>query len=157
MKRLAGGGILGCLLLTLGATTTRAPSLEGRWRLVEQTYGEGRANLLRGQEPHYIEFTREDGRLAGRVAHGPPGSPLERWPALAGLDAAIVFSPEEDRVSARYRIRPDPADDTLVEIVEDYRVMEGGRELHGSVTISLKNAGAPAGAYVLQRRFEREP
>jgi hypothetical protein len=45
----------------------------------------------------------------------------------------------------------------VLEVVEEYRVAEGGRYLEGSVRVAFVRDGEARGSYVLHRRFEREP
>jgi hypothetical protein len=150
-------------ILLLGVAVASAGTLEGRWLLVEQTYGSGRSNLVEEKEPLRLEFFREGDRLVGRAWFGDGSAGVMRWPSLLTGDAAavhveeIVIAPREDRVRARYRTEPAPGEETALEIVEAYRVGDDGKTLTGTVTVSQTRAGETGGSYVLHRRFEREP
>jgi hypothetical protein len=150
-------------MLLLGVGMTSAGSLEGRWLLVEQTYGSGGSNLIKDEAPLRLEFFREGKRLAARAWFGDGSSGLLPWPSLLTGDGAevrveeIVIAPREDSVRARYRTEPAPGEETALWIVEEYRVDDDGKALTGTVTVSLSRAGEPGGSYVLHRRFEREP
>lgn len=62
-----------------------------------------------------------------------------------------------DRVRVEYDFEPNPDDDLVLEIVEEYRVVDDGRALEGRVRVAFVRAGEPRGSYVLHRRFERQP
>lgn len=140
-----------------------AGTLEGRWLLVEQTYGSGRSNLVKDEEPLRLEFFREGGGLVARAWFGDGSDGVMPWPSLLTGDGAdvrveaIVIASRENHVRARYRTAPAPGEETALEIVEEYRVDEDGKSLTGTVTVSAVRAGEPGGSYVLHRRFEREP
>jgi len=150
-------------VLLLGVGVASAGPLEGRWLLVEQTYGSGSSNLVKDQEPLRLEFFREGERLAARAWFGDGSGGLLPWPSLLTGDGAevrveeVVIAPREDSVLARYRTEPAPGEETALEIVEEYRVGDDGKTLTGTVTVSLSRAGEPGGSYVLYRRFERGP
>jgi hypothetical protein len=137
--------------------------LEGRWLLVEQSYGSAGSDMLEGEPPLRLEFAREGGRLAGRVWIEDGTSERSPWPsALDGEDAAVriddvVVAPDEDGVRARYRIEHASGDVADVEIVEEYRVDDDGDTLSGTVTVTSIRDGERRGSYVLHRRFVREP
>jgi hypothetical protein len=149
-------------ILLLGIGVAGAGPLEGRWLLVEQTYGSGSSNLVEDEKPLRLEFFREGNHLAARAWFGDGSGGLLQWPSLLTGDGAevrleeIVIAPSEDRVRARYRTEPAPGEETGLEIVEEYRVSDDGKTLIGTVTVSLVRAGEPGGSYVLHRRFERE-
>lgn len=150
-------------ILLVGIGVTSAGTLEGRWLLVEQTYGSGRSNLVKDEEPLRLEFFREGDRLAARAWFGDGSAGLLQWPSLLTGDSAdvrveeIVIAPRENHVRARYRTEPAPGEETALEIVEEYRVSDDGKTLTGTVTVSQMRAGETGGSYVLHRRFEREP
>jgi hypothetical protein len=150
-------------ILLLGIGMAGAGPLEGRWLLVEQTYGSGGSNLIKDEEPLRLEFSREGDHLAARAWFGDGSGGLLQWPSLLTGDGAevhveeFVIAPREDRVRVRYRTEPDPREKTGLEIVEEYHVGDDGNTLTGTVTVSLVRAGESGGSYVLHRRFEREP
>jgi hypothetical protein len=154
--------VVGAVLL-LGVGVTSAGPLEGQWRLVTQTYGSGKSNLVGDDEPLRLEFFREGSRLAARAWFGDGGKRVFSWPSLLTDDGAevsleeFVLAPQEDGIRVRYRTEPASAEETAVEIVEEYRVGDDGETLTGTVTVSRLREGGVGGSYVLHRRFEREP
>ncbi len=155
------GRILAIALLTATVATPVAGEspLEGRWLLVAESYGSGQSNRAPLTQPFRLEFFREGPRLAGRVWFGDAKAQAVPWPSLGlvPLDAdEVVVGPGEDRVSVRYRAR-HAGDETVLEITEEYRVTSGGATLLGTVTVALLRGTEPAGSYVLERRFRREP
>ncbi len=145
------------------ATMSAAGPVEGTFLLVEQRYGNGDWNLASRDEPLRIEFRREGGVVAGRVWAGGDSSAASRWPAFAN-DAGLLpvedVSVKEDastgEVIARYRVRPSPTDDLVLEISESYRLVESGQALVGEMTVRFFVEGADRGGFALHRRFERE-
>ena len=135
-------------------------TIEGRWRLVEQTYGSGQANRADSDAPLHLEFHREAGRLIGRSWFG--AGDAARWPSLpVGESRALSVervdvARDEASVLAHYRVEPAPGDDATLEITEEYRVTEGGSVLSGRVTVAVSRGGEPGGSYVLHRKFKRE-
>jgi len=159
--------VLACAALAL---STAAPvvaasgeTVAGRWRLVEQTFGRGKAELVGGPPALHLEFSRVAGAVAGKVWTSGREAHAVEWPSLfADHEPAPVRVVERagsesgDRVLARYEAR-DPADaQATLEITEDYRLVEDGAALVGTVTVRLRHDGRDAGEYVLRRRFERE-
>lgn len=158
--------ILGIVLAGLcgSAPVLAAGTLEGRWELVEQQYGEGRANQAPQEEPVWLEFSRDGEKLNGSIWAGASRSQAVAWPAHgAGEDRApvrvrqITTGPLLDQVRAAYTVEPAPGNETLLEVVEEYRLSDGGKALEGTVTVSFFRDGKPRGSYVLHRRFERRP
>jgi len=141
-----------------------AGTVEGRWVLVEQHYGEGRSNLAPDEQPVNLEFTLEGGSLSGKIWVGDADAKAVRWPALAvegkPLEARVgryTSSPRLDSVRVEYSVDPAPGDDLVLQIVEEYRAVDDGRALEGTVRVAFVRAGEPRGSYVLHRRFERRP
>ncbi len=153
--------ILASALLSVAAVgALQAGPLEGRWLLESQSYGSGKANQAHVAKPLRMEFYRDGETLAGRIWFGGDHADALPWPSLvlAPLRSEeVVISPAEDRVRARYRTVPADGGDVVLEITEEYRVTDGGTTLSGSVTVALLRGGKPAGSYVLERRFRREP
>jgi hypothetical protein len=146
----------------LVATTALAGSLEGRWRLVEQTHGEGRFDTVDLGPPLRLEFVRQGSELVGRTRDGTSGEQVRRWPALRADEGtlrvdSVEFSRGEDSVRARYSVTTGADDRVRLDFVESYRVGRDARTLTGTVTVSLVRDGVPGGSYVVRRRFEREP
>ncbi len=151
------------LLLLQGIGTVHAGQLEGRWRLVEQRYGTGRANLADGGLPLTLEFSQGDAKPAGTLRAGGVGAPPFPWPAFVADDGPRPVDVEELRIDpgaeiarARYRV-VTPGDDLVLQVIEEYRVVERGRALTGTVTVTFLYEGRTRGSYVLHRRFERRP
>lgn len=150
--------VLFCLCLAALLSPVLAGGLEGRWRLVEQKHGDGDWGLP--PEPLEIQFSREGAQLTGR-SH--LGEGRERrvlaWPALPAADEAqpvtvleLFVSEREDHIRVRFRATPAEGAESI-EIIEDYRVVDGGRSLAGEVTVSVPAGGS----YRLRRRFDRLP
>jgi hypothetical protein len=152
-------------LVFLTSSTTLAGNLEGRWRLVEETYGNGGLDLGRDKPPQTIEFVREGGRLTARTRIGPESRPTRPWPAFVIGDAAarvsvseMLIAPTEDGVRARYTVASfREGDDMVIEVVEDYRLEGDGETLAGTVRVEFLLAGESRGSFVLHRTFERQP
>ena len=148
------------------APATPAPahaSLEGVWKLVEQRYETGDANLLAPETTLRLEFRRVDGELAGRLqAAGSPGFEDLPWPAFANESGPLAVALLERRCEAsgafaRYRVRPSGADDLVLDVTEDYAVSPGGDELTGRLSVAFTGGETNRGGFVLTRRFAREP
>jgi hypothetical protein len=144
----------------LAVSTAGAATLEGRWILVEETYGAGGADLTRHKPPLTIEFAREGGSLAGTIRESPAVA-AQRWPIagpagapIAAGDLEVALGPGEDRVRARY-LTPENDDRFRLHVVEEYRVSEDGAYLIGTMTVTFLREGEPRGSFVLHRRFER--
>ncbi len=154
--------ILAIAVLSLAAAGPLAggDSLEGLWLLEKQSYGSGKANQAQIAEPLRMEFYREGETLVGRIWFGGHSAEPVPWPSLVQApvrEQEVVVSPAEDRVRARYRTEPTPGEDVVLEITEEYRVIDGGTALSGTLTVAILRGGEPGGSYVLQRRFRREP
>jgi len=158
--------ILGIALVGLcgSAQVLAAGTLEGRWELVEQHYGEGKANQAPREEPVWLEFSHDGEKLNASIWAGTSRSQAVPWPALAIGDDRRPVRVEEtstgpllDRIRAVYTVEPAPGDGTVLEIVETYRLADDGKALEGTVTVSFFRDGKPRGSYVLHRRFERRP
>ena len=152
------------LLVALSFPTALAGPLEGRWVLVEETYGSGGLNLVREKPPQTIRFVREGAALEGRTRLA-PDEPERSWPvffleqaeAAAAALEELSYSPAEDRVLARYRTPFVREDKVRLDIVEDYRVSGDGESMVGTVKVTFLDAGEKRGGFVLHRRFERQP
>ena len=149
-------------LLALALPVAGADSLEGRWLLVEETYGTGGLNLRRDKPAQTLEFVREGGRLTGRSRLSPDVPELP-WPSFGVEDAAqpvtvdaVAIPLTEDSVRARYRT-PAREGQVQVDVIEEYQVSADGNSLLGTVTVTLLRNGESRGGYVLHRRYERQP
>lgn len=164
MNRRAIRGAVATLTAFLCLAAVQVPALEGRWKLVEQRYGSGHANLASVEAPVRLEFFVSGGRLVGRIWAGEDRTRALAWPALLTehgpppVDVRqITIDPGSNRARAVYRPRPSSPNSEALEIIEEYRVAEGGTALLGTVTVKSLGSGGGAGSYLLQRRFEREP
>ena len=149
--------------LALAIAAGSSATLDGRWRLVEQTYGLGSAASASEAPRLRLELTHAAGRIAGQVWLAGHESRRTSGPAmfrddepLPVLVVANEVSAAADSVRVRY-VTDDPDDDkNVLEIEEDYRLVEDGAALAGSVTVRVRHDGKDVGGYRLHRRFERE-
>lgn len=160
----AASRLLGLLLPFLAMPLPGyAAGIEGNFRLVEQRYGGGQANLADLEEPLRLDFVRTGLTTAVTLRAGPQSTVRLDWPAFLtdrGPLSVDILEKSEDAASgsirAQYRVRPST--DLTLEITEEYRLAEEGRALLGTYSVSFIGEGAdPRGSYVLHRRFEREP
>jgi hypothetical protein len=149
--------------VALGAAAAR-PGLEGRWRLVEQRYGEGRSNLAGGDTPLWLEFAQEGARLTCRIWVADPAARAMAWPAPPAGGPAGPIAIEQLRIDApsgramaRYTARGAGPEPEVLWVIEDYALSTDGASLAGTVTVGVMQDGEPRGRYVLHRRFAREP
>jgi len=154
--------LLICIAALLVASIAHAGPLEGRWKLVEQTYGEGQSDTLDVRKPLRLEFIRQGSELVGWTWSSESSHEIVRWPSLLTGEGRvrieqIDIAPGEDRVRTRYSATMDSDDRVRIDFVEDYSVGDDRKTLTGTVTISLVRDGRPAGSYVVRRRFVREP
>jgi hypothetical protein len=153
------------LLVALsGVSGLGAATIEGRWKLVEQSTGAGKANLVSADAPLRLEFRMTGASLAGRIWTAEKSPRPFPWPSffsernLLPVDAArVVISPGSDAARAVYRVRTSGNGDLDLEVEEEYRLAEDGRALVGTVRITSLEGGKPSGSYLIHRRFEREP
>jgi hypothetical protein len=152
------------LALLLGLAALPAPTLEGRWKLVEQRYGSSGANLISIEAPLRLEFTVSGGRLVGRIWAAEDRSKPLPWPALLTDHGRhpieireVSIQPGSNLARAVYRVQPGSPDGDVLEVTEEYRLAEGGTVLLGTVTVTAFEKENPAGSYKLHRRFVREP
>ncbi len=152
------------LLLCLAAPGLEATTLEGRWKLVEQHAGSGRANMASPDAPLRLEFYLSGSALAGRIWTAEVPSRSFPWPSFGTGPGSppiqverVLISPASDRATAVYRVKVGDGEDSFLRVEEEYRLAEGGGILLGTVKITALERGATAGSYMLQRRFQREP
>ena len=149
----------------LTSAVVMAGTLEGRWQLVEETYGTGGLNLRRDKPPQTIEFVREGGRLTAHTLIGSGSQPRRLWPAFVIGDAParisvseMLIAPAEDGVRARYTVSAfREGDDMELDVVEDYRLQGDGQTLAGTVRVRFVRGSESRGSFVLHRTFERQP
>jgi len=156
--------IAAAFLALLPAAILQAATLEGRWKLVEQRYGSGRANLVALEPPVKLEFYLTESRLIGRIWVEGDGSKALPWPSFLSEHGPLpveirqlVIGAGSDVALTRYRVRLSEKDGETLEVTEEYRLGGKGRVLVGTVTVASPADGPSRGSYVLQRRFEREP
>jgi hypothetical protein len=159
LARVVLAALLALPLLAAQPSTT----LEGKWRLVEQRFGSGKTNFASLEAPVRLEFYVSGAGLAARLWAAKDSSQGQSWPAMLGehprrLDfRQVTIQPAGNLARAVYRIPPASPEGDVVEVTEEYRVVEGGGVLAGTVTVGVIGKEGPQGSYVLQRRFEREP
>jgi hypothetical protein len=151
------------LLLACLAPCVFAASPVGEWRLVEQRYEAGAANMMAADLPLHLAFTREGGGLAGRIWAGDDPKVAVSWPAFAadtGPLALEVRDRGEDaatgEVRVRYIVRPSAEDDLVLDVVETYRPSADGTALEGTMRVKFEGGDRNRGGFTLHRRFERE-
>ena len=81
-----------CIAAVLVVSTAVAGPLEGRWKLVEQTYGEGRFDTVDLRRPLRLEFVRQGSELVGRTWFGESGDEVRRWPSLPALAGRATYT-----------------------------------------------------------------
>jgi hypothetical protein len=137
--------------------------LVGRFKLIDQTYEGGQANIAVAETPVHVEFTLEGGRLAGRIWAGGDDSKADSWPAFrsdAGPLAVREISRTEDdgagAIEVRYTVQPSADDDLVLDVTERYQLSADGNSLAGTMRVSFTGGDTNRGGYTLHRRFERE-
>lgn len=154
---------LAALLLLLLAAAPHT-GLEGSWKLVEQHYGEGRNNLVDLERPVRLEFVRQGTGVAGRIWADAGGTGRLEWPAFVNDQGPLPLEvverrsdPSRGQVFVRYRVQPSPADDLVLDVVEQYQVQESGTALVGTLEVTFYRGDDRRGSFVLHRRFVRAP
>jgi hypothetical protein len=144
---------------TPGLAADPPATLEGRWVLVEESYGEGSKNLTADDNRVWIEF---EGSRAETWLHDPSGSGHE-WPAFVDAGGplpvtplAVVVDPAAGTAEARYLVSQDPVGGLQLEVVERYALSEDGSALSGNVSVTFVRDGKTEGSFELRRRFERD-
>lgn len=149
-------------LAALGLAILGAGPFEGTWRLVSQTYEAGGWNIAPDDDPVRIEITAGGQGLRGLVWAGADKGKAVSWPAFVSDEGPLAIEilsrsvTPSGGVEARYRVRPSPTDDLVLEITEAYEPTEGGDALEGTVTVRFTGGTVNRGGYTLHRRFERE-
>lgn len=164
MRSHPGRVVAAAILTLLPAAVLQAATLEGRWKLVEQRYGSGRANLVSVEPPVKLEFYLAESKLAGRIWVEGDRSKALPWPSFPSEHGPLpveirqlVIGAGSDVALTRYRVRLSEKDGETLEVTEEYRLAEKAQALVGTVTVASPADGPSRGSYVLQRRFEREP
>jgi hypothetical protein len=111
--------VLAGILLVGLVSAAAAGSIEGRWVLVEQYYGDGGSNLVSAtDEPLHLSFVRDVAGLHGLLWRGADRAGALRWPALLGDDEAgpvsierLALPADESGIDATYTVAPSATDD----------------------------------------------
>jgi hypothetical protein len=163
-SNLCAAGLITLLLAASQSPAASAGTIEGRWRLVEQTYGTDGSDLMRSATPVRLEFTRGASGTRGRVWTKDDEADGKPWPVLplAATTARmrsskVEVTPAADRVQASYSVVVPEDPELVLEIVEAYEIGDDDATLTGTVTVGVIRGGEPAGSYTLHRRFERQP
>ena len=161
---LCAASLIMLLLAASSSSVVHAGTIDGRWRLVEQTYGSDGSDLLRSASSLRLEFTRTASGLRGLAWSSDDKSTGTPWPTLFSGEQSHAVRVREievtaagDGVRATYVVALPEDPDTELEITEVYRVGDDDETMTGTVTVRMVREGKQAGAYTLQRRFERAP
>lgn len=152
-------------VIILLAPALAQPPLEGRWVLVEQTYGKGKANLAGQEQPVCLEFyTDGGGQQAARAWRADESSASWGWPVWLAEGKPLPLrllqrsvDPGAGTVAVRYTVQPSAGDSMVLEVEESYRLEEAGTALVGTVKATFRVGEETRGGFVLHRRFERMP
>lgn len=139
--------------------------LDGTWRLVEQRYAGGAANLAFDEAPVRLQFATGKEGTTGLITAGEgAASAALPWPAFSNDEGPLPLTVLErsldavkSEVRAHYRVRPSPSDELILDVEEKYAVSDDGRFLVGDLTVRFRQGEADRGSFTLHRRFEREP
>lgn len=150
-------------IVALLATGAQAADVLGEWKLVEQSYGKGQANLVDPSEPAlHVAFARNGGNVQGSVRVGSQREQSYSWPSVAN-DGSRTIQIEEIRlrsndqqIFARYKVDPSPGDDLVLRITESYELSPAGDTLTGTVLVEFIRDGNDRGSYTMHRTFERQ-
>jgi hypothetical protein len=143
----------------VGAVLAAGP-VDGRWRLVEQRYGEGAGNLGElDREIRLIVGGAPDGSGIGLLAG--EAYPWPSWVADAGPARLEILERRLDRalgsLSVRYLVDAVAGDPLVLEVEERYVLDAAGNALEGEVRVRFRYDGEDRGGFTVHRRFEREP
>jgi hypothetical protein len=139
-----------------------ADTLEGVWRLAEQTYARGEADLAGRVERQHLEIRSGLGGPEVRIWTGDDARRAVGWPAvLVGGDPVAIevrdvsVDPLAGALRADYVVDPEVEGGQRVEVTEEYRYDPDGDALVGTATFRMIRADGSRGGYVLHRRYER--
>jgi hypothetical protein len=134
-------------------------TLEGRWSLVEQRYGEGQHDFAREDGAITVVFSLERGALQGVVSWDRGRG---RWPAYPTPDGPApvtetsrTVSPDLSRVEARYRVPSREPGGTDLLVHERWRLTDADRA-EVRVEITFERRGEQRGSFAWRRVFVRE-
>lgn len=160
MRKVGSAAPILLILLGLLATPAAAESLEGRWLMIEQYYGDGQANIVDKELPLYLEFTPEGDGWSVLVWPGDDRDKAVEWPAHVtrhGIRSVEVLEREVlgdgGGIRAKYELPPKGGGSVVID--EKYSLDPSGKYLTGKATVQIFKDGEGKGSYVLNRRFER--
>lgn len=159
MGRLARSLSVIAVLATLALPSwTETPSIEGRWVLVEQTYGQGATNLAPRAPALHLDVAT--GLDAPRVLVWTGEQEARPWPAVPadGTPAVLEVLAKDvhaDGLHSEYRLSPPSGIGWTLDMTESYALDPDSGELVGKLSVSMSREGEPRGSFVLHRRFER--
>ena len=151
-----------CWLLPLAAALfafaqSLPATLDGEWRLVEQTYGRGGHNFAQGADLR-LTFRRAATGLAATVALEGRSAP---FPAYFGPEGPVPLTAarwtvdsDERGATAEYVVAPAAGDDTSLRVTERYRIDDDGL-LRGEMSVRFERAGEVRGGFTWRRTFAR--
>lgn len=154
----------GCLCLALmglgvPALGQSTGTLEGRWLLSEQYYGEGRQNYALRGEPLELVFSRGEKGWQGKILVG--GRTLE-WPSwnepsgpLPLLDLEKEQSENGRAIAARFRVPQSPGEGVFLKVHENCRLRPDDY-LACDVEVVFEVNGKADGGFTWHRVFVRE-
>ena len=150
--------VLLALLLTPALAARAGGPLEGRWRLAEQSYQQGRSDLARDEAGLVLVF---GGPTGPRVLDPRRDAGEAAWPAVFTDEGAAPveviarkIDPAAGTARAVYRLVPPDGDGWTLDLVESYAIDEAGH-LTGTLRVTMTRDGQPAGGYTLHRTFAR--
>lgn len=158
MRRTLGLAVVVCLGIV--GTAFAAGTVDGRWRLVEQRYGEGSGNLGGlDREIRLVVGGAPDGSGIGLLAG--EAFPWPSWVVDTGPARVEILERRLDRalgsLSARYLVDAVAGDPLVLEVEERYTLDAAGDALQGEVRVRFRYDGENRGGFTVHRRFEREP
>lgn len=139
-----------------------ADALEGVWRLAEQTYARGEADLAGRVERQHLEIRAGLGGPEVRTWTGEDARRAVDWPAVLVGGAPVAIDVRDVSVDALagtlradYVVDPAVEGGQRVEITEEYRYDPDGDALVGTATFRMIREDGSRGGYVLHRRYLR--
>jgi len=160
MRKIGSAAPIVLVLCALFATPVAAQSLEGRWLMIEQYYGDGQANIADKELPLFLEFTPEGDGWSVLVWPGDDRDKAVGWPAHVtshGIRPVEVLEREvlDGGSGIRVKYELPPQGEGTVVIEEKYSLDLSGEHLTGKATVHILKNGEDKGTYVLTRTFER--
>ncbi|MDQ7007116.1 MAG: hypothetical protein Q9Q40_07775 [Acidobacteriota bacterium] len=163
MARIVRGLFAFCVLLLgagLAVVASGPTTLEGRWRLSEQYYGEGRHDFQGPGDRLEVVFRTRGAALTGRLLWA--DDLQAEWPAYPAPGGAArldrvrsTVAPDLRSATASYRVLPAPGDDTYL-LVDEQWTLAGDDRLECRVTLRFERRGRVRGGFAWHRVFVRE-